>query len=197
MSYAMTDAPPVMPDCKPAVTGAAGIGISDLLGHGVGRRKLGLYWHECRDGDDGVRAIYDRHYSRYHYVDGRKPKLFVGPGEKMVMITEAGDAIWCWRKFKDASGQQGINNAIFRNEGGTLSSLLILDAEQIAWQRWPGERLYTYVKPTGIRSTNPGACYKKAGWRVCGVTKWNKLVILEKCPNAKLTHGGNNERNEQ
>ena len=178
----------MMPDCKPTVN-AVGIGSSVLLGHGVGRRKIGRYWHECRDGDDGAREIYDRHYSRYHYADGRKPKLFVGPGEKCVLITEAGDAVWCWRKFKDASGQQGINNAIFRNEGETLSSLLILDAEEIAWARWPGERLYTYVKPTGIRSTNPGACYKKAGWRVCGLTKWNKLVILEKCPNAKLTHG--------
>ena len=166
---------------------AAVIGSSALLGHGVGRRQLGRYWHQCRDGDDGAREIYDRHYSRYHYKDGRKPKLFVGPGEKMVLITEAGDAIWCWRKFKDASGQQGINNAIFRNEGAILSSLLILDAEELAWSRWPSERLYTYVKPTGIRSTNPGACYKKAGWRVCGVTKWNKLVILEKCPNSVLS----------
>lgn len=158
----------------------APVQCSDLLGHGVGRRKLGLYWHECRDGDNGAREIYDRHYSRYFYADGRKPKLFVGPGEKMVLITEAGDAVWCWRKFKDASGQQGVNNAIFRNEGPILSSLLIMDAEQLAWKRWPGERLYTYVKPTDIRSTNPGACYKKAGWKVCGITKWNKLLILEK-----------------
>src|SRR5438445_4283701 len=93
----------------------APVQCSDLLGHGVGRRKLSLYWYECRDGDDGAREIYDRHYSRYIYADGRKPKLFVGPGEKMVLITEAGDAVWCWRKFKDASGQQGVNNAIFRN----------------------------------------------------------------------------------
>lgn len=155
-----------------------------LFGNGVGRHKIGEYWHECKDGDDGVREVYDRHYSRYHYADGRKPKLFVGPGEKCVLTTEAGDAIWCWRKFIDASGQKGVNNAIFRNEGAILSSLLILDAEKIAWARWPGERLYTYVKPTGIRSTNPGACYKKAGWKVCGQTKHNKLVILEKFPNA-------------
>lgn len=154
--------------------------MTELLSCGVGRRVLGLYWRECRDGDDGARAIYDRHYSRIHYADGRKPKLFVGPGEKCVLITEAGDAVWCWRKFKDASGQKGVNNAIFRNEGPILSSLLILDAERIAWARWPGERLYTYVQPKAIRSSNPGACYLKAGWRKCGITKWNKLVILEK-----------------
>ena len=90
--------------------------VSDVLfNHGVGRKKLGVYWHQCRDGDDGAREIYDRHYSRYFYKDGRKPKLFVGPGEKMVLITENADALWVWRKFKDASGQKGLNNASFRN----------------------------------------------------------------------------------
>jgi len=153
---------------------------STLLSSGAGRKPLSESWRESRDGDGDVREIYDRHYSRYHYADGRKPKLFVGPGEKIVLITENGDAIWCWRKFIDGSGQQGVNNAIFRNEGPLLSSSLILQAEGIAWKRWPGERLYTYVKPSGIRSTNPGACYKKAGWKVCGETKVNKLLILEK-----------------
>jgi hypothetical protein len=108
--------------------------------------------------------------------------LFVGPGEKLVLITEAGDAVWVWRKFQDASGQRGINCAVFRNEGPTIASTLIRDAEIIAWRRWPGERLYTYVNPRGVRSMNPGACYKAAGWRECGVTKWNKLLILEKLP---------------
>jgi len=105
------------------------------------------------------------------------------------MITESGDAVWVWRRFKDASGQQGVNCAVFRNEGHTLSSKLILDAEAIAWGRWPGQRLYTYVNPRGIRSNNPGACYKAAGWRSCGVTKCKKLVILEKWPNAEVSHG--------
>jgi hypothetical protein len=150
------------------------------LSHTFGRTQLGAYWFECRDGDDVCRSIYDRHYSRIHYADGRKPKLFVGPGEKCVLITEDEKAVWVWRKFKDASGQQGINCAVFRNESSTLSSLLILDAEAVAQLRWPGERMYTYVNPRGIRSTNPGACYKKAGWTACGITKWNKLVILEK-----------------
>lgn len=152
----------------------------ELFGHGVGRRQLGRYWFTCRDGDDGAREIFDRHYSRIRYADGRQPKLFVGPGEKCVLITAAGDAIFVWRRFVDASGQQGINCAVFRNEGPLLSSALILDAEAIAWDRWPMQRLYTYVNPRGIRSTNPGACFKKAGWRACGVTKWNKLIILEK-----------------
>lgn len=140
----------------------------------------GVYWHRSRDGDDEARSLFDRHYSRIRYKDGRKPKLFVGPGQKEVLITADGKAMFVWRKFIDGSGQQGVNCAVFRNEGPILSSLLILEAEEIAWARWPGARLYTYVNPKGIKSSNPGACFKHAGWTPCGTTKVNKLIILEK-----------------
>lgn len=154
-----------------------------LFSPGIGRKVRGLYWCESRDGDEAVREIFNRHYSRIRYADSRQPKHFVGPGEKCVLITEAGDAIWVWRKFISGDGQQGVNCAVFRNEGPILSSLLILDAETIAWERWPKHRLYTYVNPHSIRSTNPGACFKASGWRKCGITKWNKLIILEKVHN--------------
>lgn len=160
-----------------------------------GRTRLGQWWYEFRDGDALCRAIYDRHYSRYRYADGRQPKLFVGPGEKCVMMTAAGDALWVWRKFHDASGQAGVNCSVFRNEGATLSSALILDAEAVAWRRWPGHRLYTYVNPRLIRSTNPGACYRAAGWRRCGVTKRRQLVILEKRPCTAISVPVNAARN--
>lgn len=153
-----------------------------LFGNGVGHQRLGDYWFKCLDGNQGARELFDRHYSRHRYRDGRRPKLFVGPGTKLVLITESGDALFVWRKFKDASGQQGINCAIFRNESPLLSSTMIMDAERIAWDKWPNERLYTYVKATAIKSSNPGYCFIKAGWQKCGITKWNKLVILEKLP---------------
>lgn len=75
----------------------------------------------------------------------------------------------------------GVCAAVFRNESPVLSSALILEAEQHAWARWPGERLYTYVDPGAVRSTNPGTCYLKAGWRKCGATG-RGLLILEKLP---------------
>ncbi len=101
----------------------------------------------------------------------------------MVLMNGDCTALFVWRKFIDDSGQQGVNCAVFRNEGPVLSSTLILEAEQLAWGRWPGERLYTYVAPQSIRSTNPGCCFKAAGWRRCGQTKGG-LVILEKQPAA-------------
>jgi hypothetical protein len=139
-----------------------------------------MTWIEVKDGDDRARGIFDRHYSRHHYKDGRKPRQFVGPGFKMVLLTVDCQALFVWRKFIDKSGQKGINCAVFRNESSLLSSDLILQAESLAMERWPGERFYTYVNPRKIRSTNPGFCFLKAGWQKCGITKKLKLVILEK-----------------
>jgi hypothetical protein len=139
-------------------------------------------WYSVLDGDGAARAIFNRHYSRHFYKDGRKPKLFVGPGEKMVLVTSDFTALFVWRKFISGDGQRGVNCAIFRNEGAQLSSELILEAEQLAWRRWPGERLYTYVNQHKIKSVNPGYCFKMAGWRECGHTKAKGLVILEKIP---------------
>jgi hypothetical protein len=137
-------------------------------------------WVVTRDGDDTARAIFDRHYSRYRYVDGRRPMLFVGPGEKLVLVRHDARALFVWRRFISGDGQQGVNCAVFRNEGEELSSQLIREADAIADARWPGERHYTYVAPRKIRSSNPGYCFKQAGWRACGMTKWHKLVVLER-----------------
>lgn len=139
----------------------------------------GCVWLPVLDGNAQARAIFNRHYSRRLYRDGRKPKLFVGPGEKMVLLSVDGKALFVWRKFKDDSGQRGVNCAVFRNEGPLLSSELIRQACEWAWARWPNERLYTYVNPAAIESVNPGCCFKKAGWKTCGWTK-GRLVILHK-----------------
>ena len=142
-------------------------------------------WIVVRDGNDTARALFDRHYSRYQYKDGRKPKLFVGPGEKVVLLTPCGRALFVWRQFVSADGQQGVNCAVFRNEGAGLSSDLIHAAERAAWQRWPGERLYTYVNPVAVASSNPGWCFMAAGWKRCGITKKRRYRILEKtCDNS-------------
>jgi hypothetical protein len=137
-------------------------------------------WVEVRDGNQAGQQLFSRHYSKYIYKDGRRPKLFVGPGSKMVLITQDGKALFVWRKFISGSGESGVNCAVFRNEGGQQSSMLILEAEKLAWQRWPGERLYTYVNAKMVRSVNPGYCFKKAGWKICGETKKRKLLIFEK-----------------
>lgn len=155
-------------------------------------RWTGNYWLPAKDGEPDAARMYARHYSSTPYADGRRSNLlnrnrhlFVGPGEKMVLMNIDRTALFVWRKFIDMSGQIGINCAIFRNESNILSSKLIFDAEICAWNRWPGERLYTYVNPRKVASPNPGYCFKIAGWQLCGVTKTRGLLILEKYPEAQ------------
>jgi hypothetical protein len=138
-----------------------------------------LLWWLTKDGDEQCRRLYDRHYSRRHYRDGRNSRLFCGPGEKIVLRTWEADAFFVWRRFKDASGQRGICCAIFRNESPHLASELIRQADAVADFVWPRERHYTFVNARRIRSTNPGCCFKAAGWRTCGTTKGG-LLILER-----------------
>lgn len=138
-------------------------------------------WWLTKDGDKDCLELYERHYSAYRYADGRQRKLFVGPGEKVVLRTERGDACFVWRKFIDDSGQSGVNCAVFRNESPHRSSYLIRQADAIADCLWPDSRHYTYVNPKEVRSSNPGFCFLVAGWHRCGVTK-SGLIVLERFP---------------
>jgi hypothetical protein len=142
----------------------------------------GGYWIEARDGDPRGRFLYRRHYSYRPYRDGRNPRLFAGPGEKLVLLTPYCDALFVWRKFRPMDRQEGVSCTVFRNESDALSSELIREACELAWRRWPGERLYTYVADARVRSTNPGCCFLKAGWRRCGRNKGGRLTILELLP---------------
>lgn len=146
-------------------------------------------WIIVRDGNDTARSIFDRHYSRRVYREGRKPRLIVGPGAKMVLLTPDARALFIWRKFISDNDQTGVNCAVFRNEGDQLSSDLIRAADAIAFARWPGERHYTYVDKRKVASANPGFCFIIAGWRRCGRTARNGLYILELPPAAQAAEG--------
>ena len=139
------------------------------------------HWRFTTDGDPYGMALYERHYSCRGYKDGRQRRLFIGPGEKMALLTQCARALFVWRKFLDDSGQQGVCCAVFRNESGIKSSLLIREAMEVAWSRWSGERLYTFVNAGQVRSKNPGACFLMAGWRRVGMTRGG-LHILEATP---------------
>lgn len=136
-----------------------------------------LVWLSVADGNAAARALYTRHYSYRRRKDGITPLLFVGPGEKLVLLHTSGKALLIWRKFISMDNQEGVSCAVFRNEGAGLSSALLRSGMALAWQRWPGTRLYTYVDTKKIASLNPGYCFKRAGWRQCGVTKGGLLVF--------------------
>lgn len=140
----------------------------------------GPLWWLTKDGDKTCLSFYERHYSRHEYADGRKRRLFVGPGEKLVLRTAAGDALFVWRRFIDDSGETGVNCAVFRNESPHRSSILIRQADAIADCCWPGARHYTWVDPSRVRSCNPGFCFLVAGWRRCERRSKSGLILLER-----------------
>jgi hypothetical protein len=143
-------------------------------------------WWLTKDGDAACLALYERHYPARRYRDGRRRRLFCGPGEKVVLRTADGCAFFVWRKFRDdcidertKAPQEGVNCSSFRNEGTGTSSGLIREADEIADVLWADRRHYTYVDPARVRSTNPGYCFLCAGWQRCGRTK-SGLLIFER-----------------
>ncbi len=136
-----------------------------------------MFWVPARDGDAWAYSMYRRHYSSRK---NKRPKvrLLIGPGEKLLLVGWMCNAIFAWQKQKDRwDGQAGVNCTVFRNESGHVSSEMILEAMTIAWEKWPGERLFTMVDPKAVRSSNPGYCFLKAGWRKCGTSKSGKVVL--------------------
>jgi hypothetical protein len=139
------------------------------------------FWKLSRDGNPEAFAIFRRHYSAKHNPNP-KQRQFVGPGERMVLLGREPEALFVWRKEKYRRDKQpGVNCAVFRNESRCRSSDMIRDAASLAWNRWPRERLFTFVNPGEVASRNPGYCFLMAGWRRCGVTRGG-LIVLEILP---------------
>lgn len=137
------------------------------------------YWYSVGDRDDRAVALYERHYSCIH-KGNRLSREITPPGESMVLLGANNDALWVWSIEKHRrDGQQGVNCNVFRNESGIQSSVLIREAMEIAFQKWPGDRLFTFIDASKIRSTNPGYCFQVCGWQKCGVTQRRGLLIFE------------------
>jgi hypothetical protein len=121
-------------------------------------------------------ALADRHYSRRN-VGSRG---FTARGRQLVLRDTKGEVlfVWSWQKFR-YDKQDGYNCQIFRNESNRLSSDIILEAEQLAVAKWGPNRFFTYVDPTKITSSNPGACFKHAGWHRIGISTNGKHLLAK------------------
>jgi hypothetical protein len=127
-------------------------------------------WNKVSKRDPRVVGLFSRHYSSKKNGKAVRDWLSYGvtaPGEDICLLLSDASALFIWLKQKYVmNGQKGINCVVFRNEGKELSSTLILNAEKRAYEKWPGDRLYTYVDPSEVKSKNPGCCFKKAGWEL-------------------------------
>lgn len=157
---------------------AGGGGASWLLSSSSDPRALAVV-----DGT-GIHDGAGPHYSR------RTPgsRTFTGVGQEIVLVTADGNAVWAVvrqrtptaRGTGSSRGRGGATdgrprfvwrNMLFRNLGGHRSSDLILSAHRRTIEEWvrrygkiPPETLRTEVDAARIKSTNPGYCYKVAGW---------------------------------
>lgn len=130
------------------------------------------HWLITDKGDQDVRLLADNHYSR------RTPgsRQFCRNGQNLVFVTGALDAAWVTFRptpgvAKRRDGLDAWECSLFRNTGPALSSDMILEAVELSlalWGEWPEHGLITYVKPSAVKSVNPGFCFKMAGWVRCG-----------------------------
>lgn len=140
-------------------------------------------WERVGKFDPRTAALADRHYSRRKIGSPQ----FMPPGQTII-LHQPGAVFGWWRPHPD-SGLQSMNGldgwtcTIFRNEGTGLSSTLILDAEralvEYATDCGP-DGMLTYVWAAKIRSSNPGCCFKKAGWKKRGPSADKRKVLLWK-----------------
>jgi len=144
-------------------------------------------WRVVKDGDWTSFRLFRKHYS----CRNKKPKTrqILGPGEKLVLVgrfvparSTAGNYLCGFRRsmFR-RDDQEGVNLAVFRNadEACFEASYLLRWAEAHAYKKWGSIRMFTFVDPPKIASVNPGYCFKKAGWVLCGSTA-KGLLVFEK-----------------
>lgn len=126
--------------------------------------------------DPEMAALADRHYSRRT----RGARQFCYSGRKLILRNCEGTILFVWMNPDPTmrmDAQRGYNCAIFRNESERLSSEIILEAEQHAVAKWGRGRAYTFIDSQKIRSSNPGCCFKKAGWKFAGMSKGGKHIL--------------------
>lgn len=141
------------------------------------------YWQRVPKFDVSCAELADRHYSRRTVGSPQ----FMPPGQTVVLATPRRDAVFGWWRPHPSSGITAMNGldgwtcTIFRNEGPILSSLLVLDAEAAldGYDIGP-DGLLTYVWDSKVRSANPGACFKRAGWRRVGRSADGRKTLLQK-----------------
>jgi hypothetical protein len=127
-------------------------------------------WHKVKRTDPRARVLADRHYSR-QTVGARD---FMANGKTLVLLTDCARAVWGVIENLDPVGGLHWRVAIFRNEGGGLSSDLVREATARTYEFWrqrhgrlPEVPLRTEVDPGKTRTKrDPGRCFLRAGWRV-------------------------------
>ena len=148
----------------------------------------GQHWFPISSADPRGMALYLRHYSAKPHPNGRSSRHFVSGGYRMVLMTADARALWVWQWMPGEYRKddlEGVYCAIFRNEGPVQSSVLVREAEELAWQRWPGAQLFTFVDPRKVASPVAGWCFIRCRWKRRGTTARGLFVFVKQAPQAQ------------
>ncbi len=125
-------------------------------------------WQIRSKRDKAALSLFDRHYSCQTHPPGE-----VGPpGRKIVLVTPSEQSMWCshWPfAHLTLDGLDAWRCSAFRHEGQELASDLIVAAMAQTLETWgspPKDGWVTFVDTRRVPGTNPGYCFKQAGWRL-------------------------------
>ena len=139
-----------------------------------------MNWELSDRFDSTVLPVADRHYNRQKLGTPQ----FVPPGRCLVLKCVNGTALWVtswpFPEYTKHAWAGAWVNTMFRRESGPLASELIREAVAITCWRWPVPSLgmVTFIDRSKIRhKRDPGRCYRRAGFKVCGETKGGLLAL--------------------
>lgn len=144
-------------------------------------------WQLSDRADPRAVAVADRHYNRQAIGSPQ----FVPPGRCVVLRTPEANALWVtswpFAEYVKHAWPGAWVCSIFRNESPHLASELIREAVAATlhvWPKAPSLGMVTFVdRDKTRRKRDPGRCFRRAGFEVCGETKGG-LVALQLLPEA-------------
>lgn len=131
------------------------------------------------------RDVADRHYNRQSVG----AQDFVPPGRCLVLTTPGALWVTSWplpEYVKHAWPGAWVNSTFRRESGDVLASDLIRSAVAATRWKWPAVPalgMVSFVDPRKVRhKRDPGRCYARAGFRLVGETKTDKLLVWQLLP---------------
>ncbi|WP_182102742.1 hypothetical protein [Niallia taxi] len=130
-------------------------------------------WVVTNKGDQDVRRLYDRHYTRDPKKIGNRQ--FTRPGPNVVLKTDDNKAGWvAWHSSYRKDGFDAFECTMYRNESPKYKSSEMIKIAVLATIEefkkngieLPKDGVITYVNDEKIQNhSNPGYCFMRAGFR--------------------------------
>lgn len=140
-----------------------------------------MIWELSHRFDASIVPVADRHYNRRKVGSPQ----FVPPGRCVVLKTPTLEALWVtswpFAEYVRHEWPGAWINSCFRREAGPLASEMIRAAVAVTryvWPDTPALGMITFINREKVKhKRDPGRCYLRAGFEVCGETKGGLLAL--------------------